>query len=66
MRWHGELEQVRRVGAELIDPAREGLQMTRRRAGQTDAEMIADRLEELVLTLGTIEHLLRQLLKPRD
>ena len=40
--------------------------MTRRRAGQTDAEMIADRLEELVLTLGTIEHLLRQLLKPRD
>jgi len=28
--------------------------------------MIADRLEELALALGTIEHLLRQLLRLRE
>jgi len=28
--------------------------------------MIADRIEELSLTMGTIEHLLRQLLRLRE
>ena len=32
---------------------------------KTDAQLIADRLERLDLTLGTIEHLLRRLLNDR-
>lgn len=66
VRWHGENEQVSESRAPLIDRGLRRLEMPRRKQGATDAEMIADHLENIDLTLQEISGLLRMVLRLYD